>query len=116
MTKNRLFILVLTVIIVTAYLTLFINSGSEKVAFKSESKIVLDQAKHFYLQRQQAGEDFSSGPCLSNDLMRGWVLDIVHNPRQAIDDLPQNQCPSLLEGRAKHFVELDTLGNLVRIQ
>jgi hypothetical protein len=58
--------------------------------------------------------DFSCGPCLSDALMPDWVLDVAHNPRQAMDDLPSNQCPSFREGRAKHFVELDLEGNLIR--
>lgn len=116
MSKRSLFALVLTVIIVTAYLTLILSSSPKKVVPKSELEIAVNQAKYFYSQKKQRGEDFSSGPCLSNDLMPGWVVDIVHNPRQSIDDLPENQCPSFIEGRATHFVELDTLGNLVRVQ
>jgi len=116
MKKRSLFVLVLTVIIVTAYLTIVLSSSPKKVVPKSESETAVNQAKYFYEQKKLRGEDFSNGPCLSNDLMPGWVVDIVHQPRQAIDDLPENQCPSFIEGRAKHFVELDTLGNLVRIQ
>ena len=56
----------------------------------------------------------SSGPCLSNGTE--WVVDVVHNPRQAVDDLPANQCPSYLSGLSKHFIELDLSGNLVRAQ
>jgi len=46
--------------------------------------------------------------------MPGWVLDLVHNPRQPIDDLPENQCNSFVEGRSKHFVELDIEGDLIK--
>lgn len=116
MSKRNLFFLVLVVILATACLTLILNSGQPKTVSKSELEVATNQAKYFYQQRLERGEDFSSGPCLSDALMPGWVVDIVHQPRQAIDDLPENQCPSFIEGRAKHFVELDTLGNLVRIQ
>ena len=45
--------------------------------------------------------DLSSGPCLSNAIIAGWVCDVAHSPRQTIDD--QNTCP----GFEKNFVELD---------
>lgn len=116
MSKRILFFLVLVVILITAYLTLILNSGQPKPVPKSELETAVNQAKYFYQQKKQRGEDFSSAPCLSDALMPGWVVDIVHNPRQSIDDLPENQCPSFVQGRTKHFVELDTLGNLVRVQ
>lgn len=116
MSKRSLFFLVLAVILATASLTLILNSNQPKTVSKAELEAATNQARYFYQQKKERGEDFSTGPCLSNDLMSGWVVDIVHNPRQAIDDLPENQCPSFIEGRAKHFVELDTLGNLIRIQ
>jgi len=116
MSKNTLFVLSLMVVIVTALLTFVLNSGAKKGVSKSELEAAVGKAKDLYSQQKQRQENFSSGPCLSNDLMPGWVVDIAHQPRQAIDDLVENQCPSFIEGRAKHFVELDTSGNLIRAQ
>lgn len=116
MSKKILFALSLISILLIAYLTLVLSDSPRKGVPKSEVETAVNQANYFYLQKKQRGEDFSTGPCLSNDLMPGWVVDIVHSPRQAIDDLAENQCSSYLEGRSKHFVELDTLGNLIRIQ
>lgn len=82
----------------------------------SEYDKAVGQALILYNQQKELGEDFSTGPCLSNDLTPGWVADIVHNPRTKEDDLPQNQCQAFLEGRAKHFVELDLNGALVRVE
>lgn len=75
----------------------------------------IQKAEQLFTEQRRAGIDFSSGPCLSNDLQPNWVADIVHNPRKSVDNLPANQCPAYLEGRAKHFVELDTNGQLVRV-
>ncbi len=76
----------------------------------------ITQAQALYRQKKMEGEDFSSGPCLTNDLMVNWVADTVHVPRTSEDNLPQNQCQAYLEGRAKHFVELNLLdGTLVRV-
>ncbi|TSC88260.1 MAG: Uncharacterized protein G01um10147_165 [Microgenomates group bacterium Gr01-1014_7] len=116
MSKNLLFILALIIIILTAYFTLAVNSGLPKAPARNEVETAVNQAKHLFGLEKQAGRDFSSGPCLSNALLPGWVLDIAHNPRQAIDDLPENQCSSYREGRALHFVELDPEGNLIRAQ
>jgi len=74
------------------------------------------KAKALYLQQKSAGTNFSNGPCLSNNLLPGWVADIAHKPRQAVDDLPENQCEAFLKGKARHFVELDIEGNLIRAQ
>lgn len=114
MPKSTLLFVVLIVIILTAVVTLIFNNSGPRAISKSEIDTAVNQAKHVYRQRKEIGEDFSSGPCLSNALMPGWVADIAHSPRLPADDLPQNQCPAYLEGRAKHFVELDTEGNLIR--
>lgn len=60
------------------------------------------------------GQDLSNGPCLSNEIVKGWVCDITHSPRQDIDNKPENQCSAYREGIAKHFVEVDTNCKLIR--
>lgn len=110
MPKHLLFAIVLTVILVSSYSIYIVNAGSFEPGRKQELDTAVNQAKYIYGQRKEKGEDFSKGPCLSNALMDDWVLDIVHNPRQPVDDLIENKCSPL----AKHIVELDTNGNLVR--
>lgn len=114
MPKNFLLVLTLVVILLTAYLTLVINAGLSKSVSKNETEIAINQAKHLYRQEKEKGRDFLTGPCLSDALMPNWVVDIAHNPRLAIDDRLENQCPGYFEGRAQHFVELDLNGNLIR--
>ena len=116
MHRNKLFLLALIIIVMTAYLTLAINAPLSKHIPKSEVETAINQARHLYQNRIDSGEDLSKGPCLSDALMPGWVLDIAHNPRIAIDDLSENQCPSFREGKSVHFVELDSKGNLIRAQ
>jgi len=62
------------------------------------------------------GTDFSSGPCIGNPLIEypDFVCDIAHNPRQEIDNQPENQCSFFREGKAKHFVELDGSCNFIQ--
>jgi hypothetical protein len=87
---------------------------------KDNQVIIQDKAvaegKALFRKAVLEGRDLLTGPCLSNDLMKDWVVDIVHDPRESMDDLPANQCQAYLEGRAKHFVELDTSGNLYRVR
>ncbi|MEW6294999.1 MAG: hypothetical protein AB1467_01740 [Candidatus Diapherotrites archaeon] len=55
------------------------------------------------------GTDLSNGPCLGNPLsgFPDFVCDVAHDPRTAVDNLPENQCSAFREGKAKHFVEVD---------
>lgn len=71
-------------------------------------------ARQLYEQQQRAGVDFRDGPCLSEEIIPDWCVDLVHDPRQPVDDRPENQCRSYLDGRVHHIVELDLDGNLVR--
>ncbi|MBI4319475.1 MAG: hypothetical protein HY675_13385 [Chloroflexi bacterium] len=71
-------------------------------------------AKDLYERKRREGIDLSSGPCLSEEVMDDWCVDIVHTPRQAIDNRPENQCKLYRTGKVHHFVELDLDGNLVR--
>lgn len=116
MSKKLLLLLSLTVILLTAYLTLAINAPLEQFVSKREVDTAINQAMLLYRSKIATGEDLSNGPCLSDALMPNWVVDIAHNPRLAIDDLPENQCPSFREGRSDHFVELDLGGSLIRAE
>lgn len=118
MSKSALVILILLVILTVSFLTIIRNATPDvyKPGVWSEADQAVRQAQHIYNQARDNGADFSTGPCLSNALIPGWVLDIVHSPRQAVDDLPENQCKSYVDGQAKHFVEMDTGGNLIRVK
>ena len=62
------------------------------------------------------GVDLSAWPCLGNPMagMDGWVCDVAHNPRQAVDNKPENQCSAFRSGQAKHFVEVDENCSIIR--
>jgi hypothetical protein len=119
--RAKLFTAFLLVIVLVSGSILLINRKDSltdttyKPGVSTQVDTAVNQAQLVFQRKKALGVDFSEGPCLTNDLMVGWVVDIVHNPRQPIDNLPQNQCPAYLEGRAKHFIELDTNGNLIRV-
>jgi len=73
----------------------------------------LKNALNAYAQAKQKGTDLTSGPCLGI-VAPDWVLDIAHNPRQKIDDKEENQCPEARSGQARHFIELDPDGKLIK--
>ncbi|MBI2329925.1 hypothetical protein HYU94_00865 [Candidatus Daviesbacteria bacterium] len=114
MPKNTLFIIVFVVIILTGVATLIFNRSQLTSVSKSEIDAAINKAKFLYSEEKIRGRGFINGPCLSDALLPGWVVDIAHSPRLAIDDLPENQCPSYIEGKAQHFVELNTEGDLIR--
>ena len=59
------------------------------------------------------GVDMANGPCLGV-IKEGWVEDVAHDPRQPVDDEPENQCDEYRSGEADHFVELDPHGRYLR--
>jgi hypothetical protein len=71
-----------------------------------------------FIYAGKAKEDLSAGPCLSEGIpgLSDWVVDIAHDPRQAVDDQPANQCQSYRDGRTHHFVELTPDGQLIRAE
>lgn len=115
--KTKLFWLFFSVVVLVGAL---VAGTGKPPTYKKGSSYTYDQAVSgaFALFKRQVveGVDMSKGPCLSNDLKPGWVVDVVHSPREQIDDRPENQCQAYLEGRANHFVELDLNGNLVRVK
>lgn len=63
----------------------------------------------------QAGKKLINGPCLQDPIPNtDWVCDIAHEPREAIDNLPENQCQSYRNGTAKHFVEVTENCRLIK--
>lgn len=81
----------------------------------ADPQLAVIRAKAMFQKLQSEEFDFSQGLCIAEDLMPDWVADVAHNPREAVDDLPQNQCRAFREGKAHHFVELDVNGEVLKI-
>lgn len=91
-----------------------VNNTPEAVKQLSAAEQAAAKAQEIYNELKNKGTDFSNGPCLAENLMTDWVADIAHKPRQAVDNLPRNQCQSYRNGQAHHFVELDPNGAFIR--
>ncbi len=109
------YISLLIVVLIAAWWSVKSFRGSSKESQVNSTEAIA-AAKALYLQQKSAQTNFSNGPCLSNEVISNWAVDIAHNPRIPIDNLPQNQCSSYQEGKVKHFVELDPDGNLIKSQ
>lgn len=81
---------------------------------ESKRELAIRKARELYEQKKAEGMDFSNGPCLSEEIIPDWCVDVAHDPRQPIDNLPMNMCPSYQQGLVHHFVELDPNGNVIR--
>jgi len=111
-TKNeRVFIYLILILIIGAGIFGVVNFKTQKV---DNTQTAVLKAQAVYSELKNKGVDFSNGPCISENLMPDWVADTAHNPRQSVDNLPENQCQSFREGRAHHFVELDPNGNFIQ--
>ncbi len=87
-----------------------------KIKEKADKDLAIAKAYELYRQAIVEGTDLSNGPCLSNKVIDDWVVDVAHDPRQAVDDEPANQCSAYRSGEAHHFVELNTSGELIRAE
>jgi hypothetical protein len=80
-----------------------------------EQKDVISCASELYAAESLKNATFSS-QCLGIcNFGEGYAVDIVHVPRTSEDNLQENQCADYREGKVKHFIELNSQGNIVRI-
>lgn len=132
MKKINLIIISVIVLLCVVLAVRFIFGGGEDSWIKDESGLyvehgspskisdkVLEQqelilnAMRLYYEKKNEGMNFSS-QCLG--VVDGYAVDIVHVPRTNEDDLEENQCEEYRNGEVKHFIELDSEGEVVRIK
>lgn len=77
--------------------------------------LALRQARIKVIEELSRDVDISQGPCLAETLIPNWSLDLVHHPREAIDDLEANQCYNYRTGITKRIIEFDISGNFIGI-
>lgn len=118
MPKLLLLLISLLVIVMASFIAFLTQNSPQgyKPGSWPEADTAVNQAQRLFKVEKEKGRDLSSGPCLSNALMPGWVVDIVHSPRQPTDNLVENQCSAYLGGGRKHFVELDLEGEVIMVR
>jgi hypothetical protein len=116
----KLILLALVAVILVGYIAFTIIRPSSLSIFKGSSKIESVQAaairtsKKIYSDKKAQNTDFEKSPCLSEDMGNGYALDIVHNPREQIDD--QTYCIGFQQRTVAHIVEMTPEGNILRVQ
>lgn len=96
---------------------IWVAHGSPKTepAEARQQLFLLQEARLAFRVVENSGADMSAGPCLG-PIFAGWVADVVHVPRQSIDDDAKNSCPAPADGGEQHTLEVDKHGELVKIQ
>jgi hypothetical protein len=94
---------------------LLLAAGCGGGADDNERERAIAAAHVAYEEAAAAGTDFADGPCLGV-VLDNWVADVAHDPREEVDDRPENQCEAYRSGEAEHFVELDPEGELIRAE
>ena len=87
-----------------------------------QAETAISACKNLCEAALKSGQYLDSGPCISdakqdwepNWDVNNWVCDIAHYPRQAVDNLSENQCQAFKEGKVQHFVELYPNCTLIR--
>ena len=94
------------------------GGGGDESTSPGDHTRAVNEAKQAYAKLEAKQADLSSGPCIAERLpgLPDWVVDVAHDPRQAVDDQAANQCARFRSGEAHHFVELDPTGELIRAQ
>lgn len=110
---------IISIIFVSVFLSGCVGQTKERTEGTSRlspKETAISECKALCESALERGEDLSNGPCLANELegADGWVCDVAHSPRQAVDNDPSNQCSAYRAGVATHFVEVDTNCELIR--
>jgi hypothetical protein len=92
----------------------FVKHGkpTETPTYVLNQQDAINCANNFYNSAKQSGLSFSS-QCLGS--CGNYSVDIVHVPRNEVDNLPENQCEDFRNGLTKYFIEIDKNGEIVRI-
>lgn len=92
-----------------------VDTLTDAARAKVEDAVRAAAAKAFDAVKAKGAEYLADGPCIAENVVPGWVIDIAHEPRLPVDDLPENQCAAYRDGTATHFVELSPEGKILRI-
>lgn len=104
------------VLLLVAVFLIGIGCREDSDVSSDERASAIAAAQEVYAQELERGTSFESGPCIAEEVIDDWSVDIAHDPREDVDNIPENQCQYYRDGRTHHFVELDPDGNLIRAQ
>jgi hypothetical protein len=105
-------------LVATASVALVIPACGGDDVSEEERDQAIAAANQAYEEAVGRGQDLDVGPCIAEELpgLPDWVADVAHDPREDVDDEPENQCQRYREGEASHFVELSPEGEVIRAE
>lgn len=96
------YVIVFVLILVAGILNIIYNKPSPYLENKDQAikECIKECNKAIAL-----GKNLVDGPCLSQEIVKGWACDIVNKPKiDIIDNNPKNQCESYNKNQVKHIV------------
>jgi hypothetical protein len=107
----------ISTLILAVFLSGCVEQPEQQTTTTTTAQTPKEKAKAACMQKcldaLSAGQNLSNGPCLDNKIAEGWVCDVAHSPRQAMDNEKANQC-SEYGITANSFVEVDPSCNFIR--
>jgi hypothetical protein len=109
---NWKFVAIIVIFVILLALPVIFHFQSRKTEKERAIEICIRACREAAI----SGRDLSVGLCLLDPVpdLRDWVCYVAHWPRQDIDNLPENQCSSFRERKARHFVEVDPSCKFIR--
>ncbi len=105
------YILVFLLILVAGILNFTLNKPSPYIDNKEQA--IIECIKLCNLEVIK-GTILTDGPCLSQEIVKGWACDTVNQPKiDLIDNNPKNQCQSYIQKEVKHIVYVSPKCSLV---
>jgi hypothetical protein len=101
--------------LVALALVLAAGCGGDDDGDEGERERAIAAAYVAFEEAVAEGRDLADGPCLGV-VLDNWVADVAHDPREEVDDRPENQCGAYRNGHIEHFVELSPQGILIRAE
>jgi hypothetical protein len=105
------YIIVFLLILIAGVLNVIFNKPS---SFMENKDLAIDKCIQECLHANTKGIILTEGPCLSEEIVKGWACDVVNQPKISIvDNNPKNQCKSYIEKNISHQVVISTKCELV---
>ena len=80
---------------------------------KGHKSNAIRQARRLLDQKLKSGYDLVNRPCLAEEIVSGWAIDIVSQPITDKDRMKENQCQLYLEGKVKNLIIMDEYGHII---
>ncbi len=80
---------------------------------KAQQEAIVCALRLWKVQKPAGSTYTYNSECLG--LCGKYAVDIVHVPRTKADDLAQNQCTAFKSGQVSKVIEVDKVGNVVRV-